>query len=97
MSKILVVDDDKNILAAFKQMLGEQGYDVSRALHAQEALNLIREQKPDLVIMDVRMPGLSGLEALRKIKEVDRDLSEGEIRRIANSYVKYASWFKEES
>lgn len=71
MSKILVVDDDKNILAAFEQMLGEQGYDVSKALHAQEALNLIREQKRDLVIMDIRMPGLSGLEALRKIKEVD--------------------------
>jgi DNA-binding NtrC family response regulator len=74
MSKILVVDDDKSILSAFEQMLTEQGYEVSKALHGQEALSLLASDRPDLIIMDVRMPGPSGLEILRRIKEIDRRL-----------------------
>jgi nitrogen regulation protein NR(I) len=74
MSEILVVDDDRNILSAFEQLLTEQGYAVRKALHGQEALSLLSDHRPDLIIMDVRMPGLSGLETLRRIKETDRRL-----------------------
>jgi len=69
MSKILVVDDDKHILDAFEQVLIERGYEVSNARHAREALVLLQAEKPNLVIMDIRLPGMSGLEALEKIKE----------------------------
>jgi DNA-binding NtrC family response regulator len=74
MSKILVVDDDKNILDAFEQVLTEHGYEVSRAQHGREALGLLQAEKLDLVIMDIRLPGMSGLETLEKIKEFDTRL-----------------------
>lgn len=74
MSKILVVDDDKSILSAFEQLLTDQGYEVSKALHGQEALSLLSADRPDLVIMDIRMPGLSGLETLQCIKKIDARL-----------------------
>ncbi len=74
MSEILVVDDDMSILSAFEQLLTEQGYEVSKALHGQEALNLLSSHRPDLIIMDIRMPGLSGLEVLHRIREIDRRL-----------------------
>jgi DNA-binding NtrC family response regulator len=74
MSRILVVDDDPSILSAFEQLLTGQGYEVSQAQHGQEALDLLRGSRPDLVIMDIRMPGLGGLETLQGIKEIDRRL-----------------------
>jgi len=74
MNEILIVDDDKNILSAFEQLLTEQGYAVRKALHGQEALSLLSDRRPDLIIMDIRMPGLSGLETLGRVKEIDRRL-----------------------
>lgn len=74
MSEILVVDDDRSILSAFEQLLTEQGYSVSKASHGQEALSLLGNHRPDLIIMDIRMPGISGLETLHRIKEIDRRL-----------------------
>ena len=74
MSKILVVDDDKNILDAFEQVLTEHGYNVSRARHGREALDLLQAERADLVIMDIRLPGISGLETLQKIKEFNAKL-----------------------
>ena len=71
MSKILVVDDDKHILDAFEQVLTERGYEVAQARHGREALDLVRAERPSVVIMDVRLPGMSGLEALAKIREFD--------------------------
>jgi nitrogen regulation protein NR(I) len=71
MSQILVVDDDPNVLSAFEQLLTGQGYEVRQAQHGQEALDLLRGGRSDLVIMDIRMPGLSGLETLQGIKEID--------------------------
>ncbi len=74
MSRILVVDDDAHILSAFQQLLTGQGYQVSTAQHGQEALAQLGRQPPDLVIMDVCMPGLDGLETLERIKKIDRRL-----------------------
>jgi DNA-binding NtrC family response regulator len=75
MADILVVDDDENICAAFKQFLTEKGHAPLIASNAQDALSAVGEAHPDLVIMDVRMPGTDGLEALRMIREVDPDVS----------------------
>jgi DNA-binding NtrC family response regulator len=74
MSKILVVDDDPSILSAFEQLLVEQGYQVSKALHGQEALHLLATDRPDLIVMDIRMPGMSGLETLQRMRQIDRRL-----------------------
>ena len=67
MSNILIVDDDPQVATAFVELLGTQGYEVAVAAGAQEALARMKAHRPDLVVMDVMMPGISGLEALRQM------------------------------
>lgn len=61
---ILCVDDDRPILMLYAQELREEGYDVILADNARTALDLQKEKRPDLVVLDIRMPGMDGLEAL---------------------------------
>ncbi len=72
--KILIVDDEKNIRLLLKEELTDEGYDVVLAEDGAVALRLIREEKPDLVTLDIKMPGEDGLSILRKIRETDYDL-----------------------
>jgi DNA-binding response OmpR family regulator len=72
--KILVVDDEENIRQLYKEELLEEGYEVFLAADGGEALRLVDEVSPDLVTLDVRMPGMDGIEVLRAIKEKRRDL-----------------------
>ena len=74
MSKILVVDDEENIRLLYEIELKEEGYDVMTASTAEEALNLLETYKPDLIILDIRLPGMNGIEFLRKVKEKKRNL-----------------------
>ena len=71
MNKLLVVDDQRAICYSLKRFLEAEGYDVQTAASGEEALVLLNNLIPDLVIMDVRMPQMDGLEVLKKIKEVD--------------------------
>ncbi len=72
--KILVVDDEKNIRLLLTEELTDEGYDVITAENGAVALQKIREEKPDLVTLDIKMPGEDGLAVLRKIRETDYDL-----------------------
>jgi DNA-binding response OmpR family regulator len=74
MKKILVVDDEENIRFLYQEELEEEGYTVDVAAHGQEALEKLNAFQPDLVTLDIRMPGMDGVETLRKIREVQRDL-----------------------
>jgi nitrogen regulation protein NR(I) len=67
MNKILVVDDERNVLSGFEELLGSEGHLVTTARHAQEALEQIEAEEFDLVILDIRMPGMNGLDALQQI------------------------------
>jgi len=60
--RILVVDDEPAILAFLKKLLGSEGYDVATAGSGREALEMIKEQRYNLIICDIKMPGLSGAE-----------------------------------
>lgn len=71
MSDILVVDDEKNVLSSFEKLLSKDGHKILTALNGESALRIIKEYQPDLVIMDIRMAGLSGLETLAKLKQTD--------------------------
>jgi two-component system, NtrC family, response regulator len=74
METILVVDDEKNYLLVLKELLGEEGYEVLTAQSASVALNIFQETELDLVITDMRMPGMSGMDLLSALREKDSHL-----------------------
>jgi two-component system response regulator AtoC len=65
---ILVADDDASIRSLLKQLLSDEGYNVVEATTGSEVVEKVKDVNPDLVIMDVRMPELDGIEALSKLK-----------------------------
>src|SRR3972149_11140034 len=71
MEKILIVDDDQSIRETLSSYLKRQGYEVSASEDGEKALGLIKSNHPDLIITDVKMPVMNGLELLNKIKEYD--------------------------
>ena len=71
MKNILIVDDDEKICWAFEQFLTDEGYNPIIANNAEEGLRQIENNRPDLVMLDIRLPGISGLDALQEIKKID--------------------------
>ena len=69
--RILIVDDEQGIRAALGQLLEFEGYEVRAVGNAVDALSEYQKQRPDLVFLDVKMPGIDGVEALKKLKELD--------------------------
>jgi DNA-binding response OmpR family regulator len=74
MKKILVVDDEENIRLLYKIELEEEGFIVECAKNGEEALEKIVVFKPDLVSLDIKMPGMDGIETLKRIREREREL-----------------------
>ena len=74
MKRILVVDDEEGIRFLYKEELEEEGYEVELAEGGEEALKKFSKSKPDLVILDLKMPGMDGLEVLERIREQDKDI-----------------------
>ncbi len=65
---IMVVDDNQDIVAIIKTILEDKGYALQFAYSGQEAFNLLGGQKPDLIILDILMPTIDGLEVLTRLK-----------------------------
>jgi len=65
---ILVVDDEPQIRRVLRSTLSSSGYDVIEAKDGEEAIDMAVRERPDLILMDVNMPGMSGLEACNKIR-----------------------------
>lgn len=70
--RILVVDDDLFVLAMLEKVLAQRGYDVTAAASGEEALRQLAREDADLVILDVVMPGLSGLDVCRRLRVNER-------------------------
>ncbi|MFH1217144.1 MAG: HD domain-containing phosphohydrolase [Pseudomonadota bacterium] len=68
MNRILVVDDDKNIRASIMRILADEGYQIELCQNGQEALEKVHGFKPDIILLDVNMPGMDGFEVCRLIK-----------------------------
>jgi two-component system, NtrC family, response regulator AtoC len=68
--RIVVIDDEVNAAAALETLLGEDGYEVSKANDGRAGLLLVEKQEPDVVLTDLRMPGMDGIELLTKIKQI---------------------------
>jgi two-component system, NtrC family, response regulator AtoC len=73
-AKIMVVDDEHLIRWSLEQNLRKQGYEVLTAGNGEDALKLVREEQPELILLDIHMPGISGLEVLEKTKEFDDEI-----------------------
>jgi nitrogen regulation protein NR(I) len=74
MGNILIVDDDAQLRQSFEKVLSTEGHTVKTASSGEAALALVQSEVPDLVIMDVRMPGMSGLEAFRAMHDIEPKL-----------------------
>jgi CheY-like chemotaxis protein len=74
MKKILVVDDEEAIRLLYREELTEAGYDVDVAQGGAEALRKLQHARPDLMTIDLRMPGMDGIELLSQVRAVYRDL-----------------------
>ncbi|MCG6533665.1 MAG: response regulator [Syntrophales bacterium LBB04] len=75
MAKILVVDDDKNLKDMLVHWLSEAGFDAAGATNGRSALRLLGEGSFDLMIVDLFMPEMDGLEIIRAIRKTDKTLS----------------------
>jgi len=74
MKRVLVVDDEEDIRLLYQEELQEAGYQVAVAADGHEALRMVQQNRPDLMTIDIKMPGMDGIELLRRVREIHRDL-----------------------
>lgn len=74
MKKLLIVEDEENLRDLYAEDLEESGYNVIKAANGKEAINLVRSQPFDLIIMDIRMPEMDGIETLGKIITMEKKI-----------------------
>jgi DNA-binding response OmpR family regulator len=92
MKHVLVVDDEKNICELYRRELEDEGYAVTVAHSGMEALSAIDRDAPDLVVLDIQMPGMDGIETLERI--IGRDKGVPVILNTAYSHYRddYTTW-----
>jgi len=73
LKKLLIIDDEPPILEMLEMSLASEGYEVSTAENGVEGLVVFKEQKPKLVLTDIKMPGMDGIEVLKQIKTLDSE------------------------
>lgn len=94
--RILLVDDEEGIQLLYREEFEEEGYEVIAAYNGEEALEKFSQEPPDLVILDINMPGMNGIEVLRRMKEINPNLPV----ILSSAYQEYkqdfGSWASEE-
>lgn len=68
MAKILVVEDDRNNMRLITKLLDQDGYQIIKAETGEEGVKLALEESPDIILMDIKLPGIDGLEATKQIR-----------------------------
>lgn len=81
--KILIIEDDKFLRRVISQKLSREGYDISEAIDGEKGLKLVQEEKPDLVLLDLILPGIDGFEVLANLKK-DPQLSKIPVIILSN-------------
>ena len=70
---ILIIEDEEDILALLSSLLASEGYNIITACNGREGLDKFQEHSPDLILTDVRMPVMDGIEVLREVKTKESD------------------------
>jgi DNA-binding NtrC family response regulator len=73
-TKVLIIDDEKLVRWSLQQKLSKEGYEVESAPTGEEGINLIREDGYDLVLLDLRLPGMDGVRVLQEIRKLEREI-----------------------
>lgn len=71
--KILIIDDEIEVCTLLRDFLKLEGYEVDFATSAKEGIEKFKEQRPTIVLLDVRMPEMDGIEAMQVIREIDKE------------------------
>ena len=71
MAKILVIDDEPGIRGLLDTLLTRKGYDVVLAESGQQGLKVFRRERPDVIVLDLKMPGMDGLTVLQQVRSLD--------------------------
>jgi CheY-like chemotaxis protein len=87
MHKILIIDDDPAVRGAFSLILEDVGYEVQEAESGLQGIEMVKESRPDLIFLDLRMPGIDGVETLRRLNNIDDRLSIYVVTAFANEYM----------
>jgi len=74
MPRVLIVDDEPDAVELLGEFLRGKGYEVLTAGSGAEALQRVKEDRPHLILLDIRMPGMDGFEVLRQVREMDREV-----------------------
>jgi DNA-binding response OmpR family regulator len=95
--RILVVDDEQGIITVLRIKLGHSNYEVITATSGTEAVDLVQTQEPDIVLLDILMPGMNGFEVLEKVRgfspvpvvafTAQKDVAESAIKKGADDYI----------
>ena len=73
-NKILVVDDEAHICDLFHKVLSKEGHEVSIASNGKKALEITKKERPNLVLLDLKLPDIDGIEVLRQLKKIRKDI-----------------------
>ena len=73
-ARVLIVDDEADMLDLLMDFLRSKGYEVLTASDGAEALRKVREERPQAILLDVRMPKMDGLQVLREIRKTDKEI-----------------------
>jgi CheY-like chemotaxis protein len=84
---ILIIDDDPAIRGAFSLILDDAGYEVREADSGLAGIERVKELRPDLIFLDLRMPGIDGVETLRRLKAIDENLNIYIVTAFADEYM----------
>ncbi len=73
LNKVLVVDDEEEMCNVLRKILEQDGYEVSTATSGSRALATMKQKPADLILLDIKMPGMDGIEMLRKLRDFNQD------------------------